>query len=62
MIGSVVGLVNLGIHCFNEIPNKIMSSTDYSNEFDDVELNLIRKVMKKSESFHNFALDYLEMG
>ena len=36
-----------------------MSSTDYNNEFDNVKLNLIRKVMKKSESFHNFALDYL---
>jgi hypothetical protein len=39
-----------------------MSSTDDNSEFDNAVLNSIRKVMKKSESFHNFALDYLEMG
>ncbi len=37
-----------------------MSGTD-SDEFD-LELDSVRKVMEKSESLHNFVLNYLEMG
>ncbi len=58
----VYGHLIVSIHYLNKIPNKRMSSTDDNSEFDNAVLNSIRKVMKKSESFHNFALDYLEMG